>query len=243
MAQLLWPGREPLGQCLRFEGATSTCYSVVGVVESSRAMAVVETPRPQYFLPQANMPGRSDERYSHPAVLMVRTTPDLAPRVVADVAAELQREFPAGYPDARLMSSTLENDFRPWRVGALLFSGFGVLALIVAILGIYSTVSYGVTQRTHEFGIRIALGARIGDVLRLVVGQGLRTVALGVVTGVALALAAGRLVASLLYGIEPSDPVVIVAVSLTLLGVAAAAALVPAWRASRVDPTTALRAE
>lgn len=243
MAKLLWPGREPLGQCLRFESATGTCYAVVGVVESSRSMAVVETPRPQYFLPQANMPGRSDERYSHPTVLMVRTTPALATRVVADVAAELKREFPAGYPNTRLMATTLEDDYRPWRIGALLFSGFGALALIVAMLGIYSTVSYGVSQRTHEFGIRIALGARIGDVLRLVLGQGLRTVAIGVVAGIALALAAGRLVASLLYDVQPSDPKVMLMVSVTLLTVAAIAALVPAWRAGRVDPTTALRAD
>ena len=243
MAALLWPGREPIGQCLRFESATSACYAVVGVVESSRAMAVVETPRPQYFLPQANMPGRSDERYSNPTVLMLRTTPALATRVIADVTAELKREFPTGYPNARVMATTLEGDFRPWRVGALLFSGFGALALIVALLGIYSTVSYGVSQRTHEFGIRIALGARIGDVLRLVLAQGLRVVAIGVVTGIALALAAGRLVASLLYGIQPSDPTVMITVSLTLLCVAGVAALVPAWRASRVDPTTALRAE
>ena len=244
MAALLWPGREPLGQCLRLESATSACYSVVGVVESSRTMSVVEEARPQYFLPQANMTGlRSDDRHANPTVLIVRTTPALASGVVADVAAELKREFPTGYPNSRVMASTLDDDYRPWRVGALLFSGFGVLALIVAMLGIYSTVSYGVSQRTHEFGIRIALGARIADVLRLVLGQGLRTVAIGVVAGIALALAAGRLVASLLYGVQPSDPTVMVTVSLALLAVAALAALMPAWRASRVDPTTALRAD
>jgi predicted permease len=243
MASVLWPGREPLGQCMRFESATSTCYSVVGVVESSRAMAVVESARPQYFLPRSNMPPGFDDRYRQPAVLLVRTTPELATRVIADVAAELRREFPTGYPDARLMSSTLAGDYRPWRVGALLFSAFGVLALVVAVLGIYSTVSYTVSQRTHEFGIRIALGARIADLLRLVLGEGLRTVALGVVAGIALALAAGRLVASLLYGIQPSDPRVLIAVSVTLLVVAGLAALVPAWRASRVDPTSTLRAD
>ena len=243
MASLLWPGRAAIGQCMRFESASSTCYAVVGILESSRTMAVVEPARPQYFLPRSNLPATYDDRYRQPAVLVVRTTPALAQRVVADVAAELKREFPTGYPNARVMLSTLDDDYRPWRVGALLFSAFGGLALVVAVLGIYSTVSYTVSQRTHEFGVRIALGARIADVLRLVLGEGMRTVAIGVVTGIALAQAAGRLVASLLYGIEPSDPPVMIVVSLTLLVVAALAALVPAWRASRVDPTTALRAD
>lgn len=101
----------------------------------------------------------------------------------------------------------------------------------------------GVSQRTHEFGVRIALGARIGDVLRQVVGEGVRTVAMGVALGIGLALAAGRLIAAMLYGIAPSDPVVLAVVSATLLVVAALAAVVPAWRAARVDPLTALRAE
>jgi putative ABC transport system permease protein len=100
-----------------------------------------------------------------------------------------------------------------------------------------------VSQRTHEFGIRIALGARVADVLRLVVGEGLRTVAIGVAFGVVTALAAGRAIAALLYGVAPRDPAVIVQVSLLLLIVAGLAALVPAWRASRVDPMTALKSE
>jgi ABC-type antimicrobial peptide transport system permease subunit len=111
------------------------------------------------------------------------------------------------------------------------------------MLGIYSTVSYGVSQRTHEFGVRIALGARVADVLRQVVGEGIRTVAIGVALGVALAIAAGKLVEALLYGIAPRNPVVLGLVSLSLLVVAILAALVPAWRASRADPIMALRAD
>ncbi|MGH7678630.1 MAG: ADOP family duplicated permease [Gemmatimonadaceae bacterium] len=244
LAALIWPGRDPIGQCLSFDRANGTCHSVVGVVEPSRTMAVVEPNRPQFFLPIANLPPRwGDERRNSPAVLLVRTTPELAARVIAEVGSELKNAFPTGYPNVRLMTAELEADFRPWRVGALLFSGFGALALIVAVLGIYSTVSYGVSQRTHEFGVRVALGARVVDVLRLVVGEGLRKVAIGVVFGVALALAAGRLVATLLYGISPTDPRVLLSVSFALLFVAVVATLVPAWRASRVDPTTALRAD
>jgi len=100
-----------------------------------------------------------------------------------------------------------------------------------------------VSQRTHEFGVRVALGAQLGDVVRHVLGEGLRMVVIGVATGVALSLLAGRLVAALLYGIEPGDPGALSAVVLTLLGVATVAALVPALRASRVSPLTALRTE
>jgi putative ABC transport system permease protein len=128
-------------------------------------------------------------------------------------------------------------------VGALLFSAAGLLALLVAIVGIYSTISYTFSQRTHEIGVRMALGARPATVLRLVVGAGVRTVFVGVVIGIALALAGGRFVASMLYRTSSHDPMVLATVSIALLLVAVLACLVPAWRALRVDPASALRAE
>ena len=155
----------------------------------------------------------------------------------------LKRAFPAAEPVITPMTTNLEPEYRPWRLGATLFTGLGVLALIVAMLGIYSTVSYGVTQRTHEFGVRIALGARVGDVLRQVVGEGIRTVAVGVGLGIALAIATGQLIEALLYGIAPRNPLVLACVSASLLVVVILAALVPAWRASRADPIMALRAD
>jgi len=115
--------------------------------------------------------------------------------------------------------------------------------LIVAAIGVYSTVSYAVGQRTHEFGVRVALGATMRDVLGQVLGEGLRVVTVGVLVGVLLALAGGRLVGALLYGIAPSDPVAMCAAASVLLAAAAVASLVPAWRAAKVDPVTALRAE
>jgi ABC-type antimicrobial peptide transport system permease subunit len=104
-------------------------------------------------------------------------------------------------------------------------------------------VSYDVSQRTHEFGVRVALGARLRDVLTQVVGEGTRTIAIGIVLGIALAIAAGRLIGALLYGLEPHDPFVLAGVSSALLIVAAVATLVPAWRAARADPVIALRAD
>jgi ABC-type antimicrobial peptide transport system permease subunit len=141
------------------------------------------------------------------------------------------------------MSDALEPEYRPWKLGATLFTIFGALALAVAIIGIYSTMSYAVGQRVHEFGVRIALGARASDVMRHVLAGALRVVGLGVVFGLVTAIAAGRLVASLLYGVEPTEPATLIGVSLLLLMVAAVAALAPAWRAARVNPVRALQAE
>ena len=162
---------------------------------------------------------------------------------MAAVRDLLRAEFPGSIPEITTMSQAMEPDYRPWELGAKLFTLFGVLALIVAAIGVYSTVSYAVSRRTQEFGMRIALGARTADVLRQVVGEGMRTVVLGVLVGVALALAAGKLVASLLYGIKPNDPVAIVVVATVLLAIAIVASLVPALRATRADPVTALRAD
>jgi putative ABC transport system permease protein len=141
------------------------------------------------------------------------------------------------------MEDLIAPAYRPFRLGAALFSVFGVLALLVSMVGVYSTVTYTVTQRMHEFGVRVALGAQLNDIARLVVGTGVKTVAVGTVLGVGLSLAAGRLIASFLYEVSPSDPPTLVLVVVLLLSVGAAAALAPAWRASRADPVSALRSE
>ena len=113
----------------------------------------------------------------------------------------------------------------------------------MAAVGVYSMVSYIFSQRAHEMGIRIALGARMASIVRLVVGVGLRVVLAGLLTGTAIALALGKLIGSQLYGVSPRDPAVLAAVSIVLIAVAVVACLVPAWRATRVDPVEALRAE
>jgi putative ABC transport system permease protein len=136
-----------------------------------------------------------------------------------------------------------EYQLRPWRLGATLFTAMGVLALIVAAIGVYSVIAYATSQRTNEMGIRIALGARLADIARLVVGDGLRTVSLGILLGIGLALAGGKLVASLLYGISPRDPIIITAAATMLASIGIAACVIPALRAARVDPASSLRAE
>jgi len=167
--------------------------------------------------------------------------------MAAVVSGEIRRvlldEFPGGDPDIQRMTTGLEPKYRPWRLGATLFSLFGVLALVVAAFGVYSTVSYDVSQRTHEFGVRAALGAQVADIVRCVLRDGVKTVLVGLVAGVLLAMGAGRVVASLLYGVAPRDPLVLAFVAGALMVVAVGAALVPAWRASRADPLLALRNE
>jgi ABC-type antimicrobial peptide transport system permease subunit len=141
------------------------------------------------------------------------------------------------------MEETLASDFHTWRLGASLFSVAGLLALLVAGVGIYSTVAYMVGQRTHEIGVRMALGARSGNIARVVIARGVGIVAAGIAVGVLAALAMGSLVASLLYGVRPRDPLVLASVVLALVIVAVAACLIPAWRAARVDPMETLRSE
>jgi ABC-type antimicrobial peptide transport system permease subunit len=141
------------------------------------------------------------------------------------------------------MTGILEPQLRSWRLGAVLFTGFGLLALVIAAVGMYSVASYGVSQRTHEMGIRIALWARTSDVTDLVVKEGAAIVGTGIAVGLVASLLLGRFVASLLFGVTPADPSVLItaAVVLCLLGVVAC--LIPAWRAARVDPAVTLRAE
>jgi predicted permease len=238
-AGVLWPGQDALGQCMHFKTRTSPCYTVVGVVETVRREGIVEPePKPQFYLPLAHQPWPLEG-----ANLMVRTRVGGAKVAAAEVRAALRAAFPWAEPDVVPMMERLAPQYRRWSVSATLFSGLGVLALLVAMLGIYSMVTYSVVRRTHEFGVRVALGARVHDVVRQVVGESLRTVLVGVLVGVGLSLAAGRFVTSMLYGIRPSDPAVLVATAAALLLVAAAAALPPAWRAARLDPVVALRSE
>jgi len=239
MAKALWPNENPIGRCVRFAKPDARCNTVIGVVETAHWDGLIEEPTPQFYLPVENMPFTGWRAN----VIALRANERDVAGLTRQVSATLRGAFPDGEIVIDAMSTILEPKFRPWRLGATLFSMFGILAAIVAAVGIYSTVSYSVSQRTHEFGVRVALGAQLADVVRQVMAEGLRTVVVGVAIGVVLALAAGRLIASLLYGISPRDPAAISVVVVTLLAVAAAAAMVPAWRAARVDPVTALRAE
>jgi ABC-type antimicrobial peptide transport system permease subunit len=160
------------------------------------------------------------------------------------IRRRLQQEMPgAAYVTIIPLARILGDEQRPWRAGATMFLVLGGLALVVAAIGLYSVIAYNVAQRTQELGVRIALGARLRDVLRLVLGDGLRLALGGIAAGAVLALVGGRWIGTLLFAVSPRDPAVFAAVTLVLALTALLASLIPALRAARVDPNLALRLE
>lgn len=239
MADALWPNQDPIGRCVRFDVPGAPCTTVIGVAQTAMLLSIDEPPTPRFYFSLDNPPAGL---YSW-RDLIIRGDTRRLPAAMTAVRELLRAEFPGSIPRLSTMSQAMEPEYRPWELGAKLFTLFGVLALIVAAIGVFSTVSYSVSRRMHEFGVRIALGARAADVVRQVLSDGLKTVIAGVVVGVLLALATGKLVASLLYGIKPSDPASMVIVAGVLVAIALAAALIPAWKAARSDPVSALRAD
>ena len=241
MARRYWPGQDPLGKCLKIISPAAPCTEVVGVVEDARLNQVTdEGGAIQYFIPLA----QADSVTSSPVTaLLVRTNGPAdalvgaVRRTIQETAADLP--YPSIDPMPRLFASQL----RPWRLGSVLLSLFGALGLVLAGVGLYGVHSYVVSQRTQEMGIRIALGAGRREILELVMGQALRVTGWGLVLGAAGALAVGRAIASLLYGVKPHDPLVLSLVMVILGAVAAVASYLPARRATKVDPMVALRYE
>jgi putative ABC transport system permease protein len=237
MARVFWPGQSALGKCLILGERANPCSVVVGVVADVHRMEIIEAPTMQYYVPIS-------ESTRGVRVAVIRATDGAVPAVTRIVAQEMKRAFPQmDVPRIRSMKTMLEPQFRPWRLGATLFTAFGVLALVVAGIGVYSVISYAVSQRTNEMGIRLALGAHVGDIMRLVLGESSRVVVVGVLLGIGSAIVLGRLVASLLYGVSPRDPLVFAGAAVLLLAIGLIASLVPAWRATRVDPSSTLRAD
>lgn len=239
MAHEYWPAGDAIGQCIRLNKKESPCYTVVGVAEDAHRRGVIEKPHSHYFVPLAHPAAKGMSGYT----MVIRADPARMAGVVAATQRILRAAFPSGVPRVDLVQDAISPAYRPYRLGAALFSAFGILALLVATVGVYSTVSYTVNQRTHEFGVRIALGARLPDVVRAVLQRALGPVLVGVVAGLATAFAASRVIASLLYQVSPTDAFVMATVPLILVATAVAAATIPARRAARVDPVVALRAD
>jgi len=141
------------------------------------------------------------------------------------------------------LADLLAPSIRPWRLGSAMFGGFALLALVLSAVGLYGVLAYIVTQRTHEMGVRVAMGAQRWDVQRLMVSHGVRVAAIGAALGALVGIVAGRVLSSLLYGVSPRDPLVLFVALLVPIVVAAVASYLPARRASRVDPMVALRTE
>jgi ABC-type antimicrobial peptide transport system permease subunit len=145
--------------------------------------------------------------------------------------------------DIKTMQDVVAESLTPQRFNMMLLAGFAALALLLAAVGIYSVLAYSVRQRVKEIGVRIALGARLGDVLRLVILQGMKPTGIGLVMGVAVSLMLTRVVSNMIYGVSPRDTITYVGVSFLLGTIALMATLIPAWRATRVDPMRTLRDE
>lgn len=242
MAKNLWPGEDALSKCIIVGKREMPCRRVVAVVSPAHFNALIEGPSQLYYLPLAQA-GR-DGRAGQARAIVVRTAAGKAGSVGALVQRDLATFFGSwARPNIKTMAEVVEPQLRPWRTGALLFSAAGLLALIVAAVGVYSSIAYTVSQRSQEMGVRVALGASTGNIMNLVVREGVKTVAAGVAVGLLLALSLGSIVASMLYETSPRDPVVLIASSLTMLCVAVIACSIPAWRASRADPLSAMRAE
>ncbi len=236
MARALWPGRDPIGQCVRVNAQSAPCTTVVGVANNTKVQKMGNDPGLLYYL-------SADQWHPQAGGLFIRTH-GAASGFAESIRHELQRAMPGvSYVTITPLSDIIGHETQSWELGATMFLIFGALALTLAAIGLYSVIAYSVAQRTPELGIRSALGAQFGDVIRLILGEGLTIGCIGVAIGVALALFGSRWVGPLLFDESPRDPVVFGGVAAVLLGVAALASYVPALRAARVDPVVALRTE
>ena len=237
MGNRLWPGQDPIGKCVRVSADTMPCTTVVGIAENIMNRSLSDEPGYYYYLPIAQASG------SQQAGLFVRFRGHGAQSMEA-LRRTLQREMPgASYVTVVPFSEVVGRQMQSWRLGAAMFAVFGGLALVLAAIGLYSVIAYNVQQRTHELGVRIALGAQVADVARMVIVEGLRLVTIGIVLGGGIALWTGPWLKPLLFEESPHDPAVFAVVLALLVAVAVAASWLPARRASRIDPQTALRSE
>ena len=237
LAQQYFPGEDPLDKHLHIAAYGNADYEVVGVVADT-LYQVGQPARPTMYFPVLN-----EQIDVGGLTLAVRTAIDplaLSLRIQKQIAA-LDPELPVS--DVLTMQQIIAQSLSNASLSATLVLAFAVLSLVLASVGLYGVLSYLMTQRTGEIGIRIALGAQREQVLRLMLGDGLRPALYGLVLGLAASAAAVRLIESMLYGTRPLDPGIFAGVTATLLVVAALACLVPAWRASRIDPMQALRME
>jgi predicted permease len=237
MARRYFGDANPVGRRFYFVHQPEKKFEIVGVVPDAKYRSLREPARPTYYVPFFQ-----EDRGSW-ATLALRTRVD--PRATMAGLAGVVREVDPSVRvrDVRTMNDVVDGSVHQERLIAQLGGFFSVFALALACLGLYGVLSFAVVQRTREIGVRVALGAQRREVLSLVVGKGLKLVLIGSVLGLAGALAATRLVSSLLYGVAPTDPMTFAGVALLLVAVAVLASWIPARRASKVDPMEALRYE
>jgi predicted permease len=236
MARAYWPGQNAIGRQLRLERGGPP-VEIVGVVANSKYGSIGEEPRPCLYLPFA-------QNYQSASILYLHTVGD--PAAVAAAARQVVSALDQGMPvyDLKTMNTHLSGIALLFvRVGASLVGVFGLLGLLLAVVGLYGVISHSVSQRAREIGVRIALGAQTGDVLRMVLKQGIILTLAGIAAGLGAAFAVTRLMRSLLYGVSATDPMTFIVIPLLLTFVAMMACWIPARRAAKVEPMAALRRE
>jgi predicted permease len=237
LAQTQWPGQDPIGKRIEYGNMDLDMrpITIVGVVGDVRDTSLDLKPEPAFYVDYRQRPNSLNEftvviHTSRPATAIVP--------VARSIERELRSDLPVRFDtiDHIVSASVADRQFN-----LLLLGAFALTALIVALMGVYGVVSYLVSQRTKEIGIRVALGAQTGDVVRMITGEGLRVIVAGAVVGVAGALALTRLLESLLFGVSAADPATFLAVVALVIAAGLAACYLPARRVARIDPIAALR--
>ena len=242
-ARRAWPGRNPLGQCVRVNSPETDCYTVVGVVQDARVFDIVEDPRPTFYVPLDQRPGLKPGAASTVDAIAINVDGGVAPvmarlrEILGDTGTTI------GTRQVISMSELLEPRYEPWEQTARLFAGFTILAMLLTVIGLYGVLNYLVTLRRRELGVRMALGADRMLVMRMILREGVVRLGAGVAVGVVVTYFAARALTPLLYRVSPRDPLVIVAAIVGLLAAGILAALLPARRAMKLDPVDALRQE
>lgn len=245
MAREFWPGEDALGKRLTMTFFPDMVREVVGIVGDVKLDGLDQTrPAAALYMPldQVSVPSTGGW-VSFPMTLVIRTSTNPAGAASAVTAAVNQVDPETPVTDVLTMDDIVTTSLTQQRFNMLVLGTFAALALVLAAIGIYSVLSYSVKRRVSEIGIRLALGARVSDVLRLVVIEGMKPALLGVAIGIVAALALGRVISTLVFEVKPSDPLTFLAVALLLAAVACFASIIPAYRAAKVDPMVALRYE
>ena len=237
LARERWPGQDPIGHTIEFGNMDGDLrlLTIVGIVGDTHEYGLDAPPRPTVYVNLFQRP-----RSAITVTMLSDADTGLVTSAARGILQDLDPEMPAKF---RTFSQVYSASLGSRRFNVILIGFFGFTALLLATAGVFGVMAYSVSRRTREIGVRVALGACSGDVLRLILGQGLRTIAIGVLMGIAGSLALTRTVASLLFGVTATDPLTFGAVTLLLVGAALLACYIPARRATKVDPMVALRNE